>query len=95
MLFQLIRRSFSLYARLLAQEADQQHLQTVNNHKKRVFERLNLAETRQRRNMLGVFGPNHYARFSCRQFKIYRGSRGKWGNRGIVNDYKWRFPKAK
>ena len=53
-----------------------------------------IAEQKIEQNQQGFFGPNHYARFFCRQFKIYRGSRGTWGNRGIVNDYKWRYPKA-
>ncbi len=84
----------SLYSQVLALEHKQNLSQAITRERKSIVDTLNLASHRHEKNLNGLFGPNHHARFFCRQFKIYRGTRGKWGNRGIVNDYKWRYPKA-
>jgi hypothetical protein len=85
----------SLYSRYLNLQRNHQLVQSITQG---VFEQersLQLKEHHVQRNLAGNFGPNHYARFLCKNFKIYRGSRGKWGNRGIENDWKWRFPKGR
>jgi hypothetical protein len=84
----------SLYRQFLAVDEQETLRNAIQRESRKINLENQLAEHHIKRNLEGNFGPNHYARFFCRQFKIYRGTRGKWGNRGIVNDFKWRFPKA-